>query len=88
MVRDGVKFLWTRGSCELTRGSQFDDCAWDSANQSVLIHDFFRWPPVVLPKDLSGVVALVARGKCSHYHKARAAQEQGFFQRGGELEVV
>ena len=36
---------------------------------------FFRWPPVVLPNDLSGTVALVARGKCSHYHKARAAQE-------------
>ena len=36
-----------------------------------------RWPPVVLPNDLSGTVALVARGKCSHYHKARAAQDLG-----------
>ncbi|CAK9006222.1 unnamed protein product [Durusdinium trenchii] len=33
------------------------------------------WPAPLL--DLTGAVALVARGTCSHYHKARAAKELG-----------
>eukprot|EP00438_Fugacium_kawagutii_P001881 Skav221263 [mRNA] locus=scaffold1935:4156:14778:- [translate_table: standard] len=34
-----------------------------------------RWPPA--STDLTDTIALVARGSCSHYHKARQAQDMG-----------